>query len=80
MQFHRSHAIPSCTRAAACCVCRQARKLFRRAIILGVHRAKVGVLAVPADELLLQAGDELFGLAYNGAEFKVTGANGAVRC
>ena len=61
------------------CLCRQARKLFRKAIILGVHRAKVGVLAVPADELLLQAGDELFGLAYNGAEFKVTGANVAVR-
>lgn len=61
------------------CLCRQARKLFRKAVLLGVHRVSVGVLAVPADELVLQASDELFGLAYNAAEFKVSGATVAVR-
>jgi hypothetical protein len=48
---------------------REVRKLFQKAILLGVHRKKAGVLAVPPDDLVLQTTDTLFGLAYNHAEF-----------
>lgn len=50
--------------------CREARKRFNEAVVLGVHRTTTGVHANPPDSFQLREDDTLFALAYDQSKFK----------
>lgn len=46
--------------------------MFKESSLLGVHRGGPGVYANPPDSLVIEKGDTLFGLAYDGKHFAIS--------